>query len=414
MDNRITLSKVNSESYNEFENESNLELIALERKRKEILVRKVHKNKISDPVGTCKSFRTRIEGQRINAPSYDALIDKLYDYYYGNKVTTPTFEESVYLWANERLKNGVIEYNTYEHYLCDFKRYIEPLSIAKKHIDKITKKELYAMFEEIVGTNDGIKKKTLSNLKTVVNGAFDYVNMIDGIECIDAGRVKITDLKRKCEDSESDLCYTREEVETLLKYLSTLKPTVYTLAVALNCCLPVRIGELRAVTVSDVDLENGYIYLRHQMVCKKKGKINRHTVSVDYMKAHSEWGKREIELSDYAAYIIKELLKINGNKTYLLQSKGNMPISTNNYNEHLRAFCKECGVEYKSSHKIRFYACSMMYRMGIDERTIQKKMGHSNIQMTRHYDRRKPEMLNKQTVNDLYGYEIPTNTHLKE
>ena len=32
MDNRITLSKVNSESYNEFENESNLELIALERK----------------------------------------------------------------------------------------------------------------------------------------------------------------------------------------------------------------------------------------------------------------------------------------------------------------------------------------------------------------------------------------------
>ena len=55
MDNRITLFKANNGSYNEFEN-SNLELIALERKRKEILVGKIHKNKITKPIGTCKSF----------------------------------------------------------------------------------------------------------------------------------------------------------------------------------------------------------------------------------------------------------------------------------------------------------------------------------------------------------------------
>ena len=85
MDNNRILFKANNGSYNEFEN-SNLELIALERKRKEILVGKIHKNKITKPVGTCKSFRTYVNGKRISGATYDDIIDRLYDIYYGKKV----------------------------------------------------------------------------------------------------------------------------------------------------------------------------------------------------------------------------------------------------------------------------------------------------------------------------------------
>ena len=111
------------------------------------------------------------------------------------------------------------------------------------------------------------------------------------------------------------------------------------------------------------------------------------------MKRHSDSGKRSLDISDFAAHILDELFRINGDKEYILQSKGKMPISTNNFNDHLREYCEKCGVEYKSSHKIRFYACSRMYDLGYDEKTIQKNMGHSSLVMTRHYDRRQKKTL---------------------
>ncbi len=144
------------------------------------------------------------------------------------------------------------------------------------------------------------------------------------------------------------------------------------------------------------------------MVTKRDDTANRRVVDVDYMKAHSDKGKRTSKLSDYAIYIIGELKKINGDKKYILQSKGNMPISTNNFNDHLKAYCEACGIQYKSSHKIRFYACSMMYDAGFDEKTIQEEMGHSNIGMTRHYDRRTKKEVSKELINSTFGFKIPS------
>jgi len=413
MDNR-KLCKANTEGYNMFREDDNPELLELEFRRKEIIVKKLHKNKISSPVGTCKSYRTRLNGERISTKTYKEMIELLFNYYYDGMLEVPTFKECAYAWAEERLNKKIVSYNTYEHYINDFKKYVEPLDIANKVIDKISKKELYAMFEGIVGLNEGLKKQTLGNIKTVVNGAFNYANMQDGIDVIDADKIKITDLKRKCEDVKESECYTREEIEKLLKHIESKKQTVYTLAIRLDCCLPVRIGELRAITWDDYLEDDGLLMLQHQIVCQKEGNVHRKAVDVDYMKSHSKMGKRYEELSDYAVLVLEELKKINGNKKYILQSKGEMPISTNNYNEHLRKYCNECGIEYKSSHKIRFYACSEMYDNNIDERTIQNKMGHSTIAMTRYYDRRKRKNLDKSKVNTVFGYEIPKNTHFNQ
>ena len=45
----------------------------------------------------------------------------------------------------------------------------------------------------------------------------------------------------------------------------------------------------------------------------------------------------------------------------------------------------------RSSHKIRFTACTEMYRNGVDEKVIQTLMGHSSVTTTRGYDRRKKD-----------------------
>lgn len=317
-----------------------------------------------------------------------------------------TFKQAAYEWIDSREADKVIAHNTAVHYRNEFQKYLEPLAITDKPINEIKKSQLIEMFEKIVGDGSLIKKSTFRNIKTVVNGAFRYANNKDEIDCVDAERIDVRDLKRKCEDTDnSKEVYSEEEIRTLLGYLRSVVATVYTLAVELLCCIPARIGELRAITWEDVDFENRILHLRHSIVDKQEGNVNRKATDVDYMKAHSAKGKRDIKLSSYAIDVLLKLQEINGDKKYVLNSKGDMPITTNNFDEHLRKYCNACGIKYRSSHKIRFYNCSKMYEMNVDEKSIQEMMGHSSVQMTRHYDRRQAKMITEEDADVLFGYE---------
>ena len=386
------------------------ELEELERKRKEVLVKKIHKNKILAPTEKYHYYKTRIPGDKqIAKRNYADLIDELYNLYYGAKFEIPTLSEAVEKSITKKYEKETIEYITSVSYRSLFKKYFSHLPISNKLITDISKEQLRDSFETIAGDGSGISKKVLSNIRTVINGAFDYANMIDGIDCIDSNRVKITDLIRKCQPPASeDEAYTRDEAEAIVSYLNTLNPTVYTLAIRLMFCLSVRIGELSAITWNDYDEEKKELHLTHSLVTKPIGTVHRRVTDVNYMKSHSNKGKRVLALSDYAIYLLSELKKINGEKKYILQSKGKMPISTNHFNDHLKAYCKVCGIEYKSSHKIRFYACSMMYEAGYDEKTIQENMGHSSLAMTRHYDRRTKKEVSRELTNSTFGFQLPS------
>ena len=411
----ISSPDINTIRYNDSE-AGDLELSFLENRRKELLVKQLHTNKIVEPTERFNCFRTRVKDApngRIVAKTYTDLIDKLYEHYYGSKFKVPTLKEAVNEWIDSREANGTIEYLTALHYRDDFKKYLLSLPIADMKITEITKYHLINAFETIVGDGTGISKKAVNNVKTIINGTFDYANLRDGVNCFDARTVRIRDLTRKCNDSKSkDSTYTRKEAECIISYLSNLPPSVYSLGVMLMFCLPIRIGELRALKWEDYDRDNRLLHLNHSIVCKADGETHRKAVDVNYMKRHSDSGKRSVDISDFAAHILDELFKINGDKDYILQSKGEMPISTNNFNDHLREYCEKCGVEYKSSHKIRFYACSRMYDLGYDEKTIQKNMGHSSLVMTRHYDRRQKKTVDPKLINEAFGFEIrPLPTH---
>ncbi len=410
------LSNPFEECYND-EQDGDLEILEMEKRKKEILVKKKHKYKIIEPTEKYPYYKTRIAGDKqIVKKDKCELIDELYDMYYPRKdVHIPTLREAVNDWITSREKNKTIEYLTANHYRTDFKKYLSRTRIADMPIDEIKKQQVYFVLESIAGDGSNMPKRTLSNVKTVLNGAFDYANMFDGIDCIDVKRIRISDLIRKCKGPQhSDATYTREEAEILVDYLNKQKPTVYNLGIRLMFCLSVRVGELRAITWEDYDKENYILHLRHSIVTKKEGVVNRKFVDVDYMKAHSDTGKRDLELSDYAIYLLEELEKLTGNCKYILQSKGDMPITTNNFNDHLKTYCNACGIDYKSSHKIRFYACSMMYDAGYDEKTIQANMGHSSLAMTRHYDRRQRKGVERDLINSTFGFNFPTGDGINQ
>ena len=67
------------------------------------------------------------------------------------------------------------------------------------------------------------------------------------------------------------------------------------------------------------------------------------------------------------------------------------------FNEKLKKYCSECGIPYRSSHKIRFYNASSAYD-GKNISVISKLMGHSQVSTTMHYLR---NVVNDDAVTDI-------------
>ena len=395
-----------------------LELQSMERRKKKLEVLKVHKNKITPPTEKYHAYKTRVNGENVKQivrATEDGLFDALYEFYFGKAVKAPTLQEAITQWIKSREESGAITHLTATHLLDDAEKYIFTHEIASKEITIILKSQLKNYLEELIGDGSEMRKSTYYNVKSIINGGFDFANMIDGIDCIDARRIIVRDSVKKCKvPDNSKLSYKREEAERIIrhileKYKKYQKLDVYDLAILLCFCLSIRIGELRALVWDDYDKTRRLLTLNAMMITTKEGKVNRKTNRVDYMKGHSRSAVRDLEVSDFAAFVLELLEEINGDKTYILQSKGEYPITTNNFNDRLKKICEELGIRYLSSHKIRFYACSNMYFNNMNEKDIQYYMGHESVEMTRHYDRREKKRLDRDTVNQVFGFQLPAD-----
>ncbi len=390
---------------------ANLKMKGAKSQEQEVL--KIHKNKIT-PRTRIKNgkpydfFETRYgEGsvKKMRCHTYQEIIAKLYDYYFSGKVTIPTLNEAFEQMIKQKREYKSVEEMTIVHYEADWKRYILGRKLDKKEIesgkiqysrfklvdspiDKIKKSDILNLYEYLVG-DENITLKNFNNIKSIINAAFKFAGNMDGVNCIDPSRLDTKNIAKRCRNVDnSEEVFLEDEREKLLSYLEGIKQTVYTLAVRLMFCLMTRIGELKALTWDDVDLDNKKVYIRHQIVYKPGNGKKRTCVDVDHMKSRSRAGKREFPLSDYAVEVLKALKEINGDRKYVLNSRGKNPIETNKFNEHLRDYCLAAGIPPRSSHKIRFRACTALYSEDVDEKTIQTVMGHSSLQTTHGYDRR--------------------------
>ncbi|MCR4656711.1 MAG: site-specific integrase [Lachnospiraceae bacterium] len=239
-----------------------------------------------------------------------------------------------------------------------------------------------------------MKRATFNNLKTVVNAVFDYA-ITRNITCTKASLVNTRRLRFAPKVDKWDGVYSPEDKLKILEACENSHPTVYIKAIELMFCLDIRIGELRALQKSDVDLQNRTIDVSHQMVDVQTDTANRHPVRSNIMKGKREAGKRVEPLSDHAVKVIEWLYVHYGNSIWLLPNRtGNEPIYTNRFNENLKKVCEKAGVKYFSSHGIRFHNISALYDAGISEKEIQRLSGHTTAMMTRHYNR------NISTINE--------------
>ena len=350
-------------------------------------------------------YSTRIGGKQVSFTSKtpEGVYQKVWDYFNTGKrhlaknaSLAEVFEAAFEVRKLDHSKSS----ETYRNERIDWNRFLKESKLVKMPIKDISVYDLTEFFGDIIGRGC-LTKKAATKPLTILKYTFDYA--VENCYCEHniAREVNLNRYNFKAKE-EVDI-FSDDEVDTLLSYIEYLPQTVYTLAVRLDFCFNMRIGELRALTWNDVDLDNRTVRIHHQVVMQEvNGK--RTTIDLPYTKGGRESGIRVLHLSDEAVAIFTELKKINGTKHYILQSKGKLPITTKHFNNHLRAFCDECGVTYHSSHKVRYLGITKLYEAGVDEVTIQKTAGHSTIDMTRHYNKdRRACSVDVSTWNELFG-----------
>ncbi|NLZ80618.1 MAG: phage integrase family protein [Clostridiales bacterium] len=82
--------------------------------------------------------------------------------------------------------------------------------------------------------------------------------------------------------------------------------------------------------------------------------------------------------------ILDDIKHINPDSEYLF-IKDSRPLTTVTFNRRLKKCCKELGIEYRSSHKIRFSTASILHNNGATTTELQEMLGHTNLTMTSGY-----------------------------
>ena len=337
------------------------------------------------PDGRCYIYINR---KQFIAPTYDALLEKLYDEFYGvkNYTLANIFPE----WQIYRRDVEKVSSNTLKDHTGYWNNYIKNSNLVKLPITKITARDIKDFYKSVVADHE-ISEGTFKFIKTILNKLFDFA--ISELEIIQFNPIPSISIKpyknsfKQSRDTFEDV-YKKEEREKLLRYLQERNDDIYSLAIQLAFQLVIRIGELSALRWDDIDGDN--IYIRHQRVERQVMNDDltfepRTMETIDQMKGKQKNGKRKQSLNKGAKAILEKAKELNPDGEYIFMPNGRQ-MQTCTFNRHLKKFCESAGVEYHSSHKIRFTSASMLYK-GHNLALLSQLLGHTTTTMTLHYFR---------------------------
>lgn len=309
-----------------------------------------------------------IKRKPITSNSYVGLIDKLYEYFFGLKQTTlETFFPDWQKWRDE--ETSVSKKTIKENYFL-WNALLKDDDITKIPLPNIKVQDYIAFFRRITKDRE-VTRKRFNDLKSIMNSML-YLCVERGI--IEHNCLQDINYRQFAYKSENTVIkpYTEEERLLIINHLDD--EDFYSLAIKFDFHLVLRVGELKGLKWSDICND----YIRIQRFVDNDNQI------VEDIKGHAKEGKRLMPLTPTAKKILDIVRQLNPDSDYIFIRNG-QPLSTCTFNRHLKKCCDELGIEYRSSHKLRFSTASIMYKNGMEETELQKLLGHASLHMTSHY-----------------------------
>ena len=264
-----------------------------------------------------------------------------------------TFEDFITSRKSKGLsEKTIVTYNQHFHTLSNILNCDMP-------IDDLTKEDLELMVATLRDSN--LSTNSISSYVRTMKTFLSWCN-----------EEEITTLKLKaykCQETIKET-YSDRELEILLKKPNMKKCNFseYRSWVIVNLLVNngTRAATIRNIKNKDVDLENYVIYLRHTK--SKKSQV--------------------IPLCSELCQILREYMKIRGGlpNEYLFSNENGTQLKENALRSSIARYNNRRGVQKTSIHLFRHtFARKYLVDCGGNAFTLQRLLGHSTLDMTKHY-----------------------------
>ena len=268
------------------------------------------------------------------------------------------FEDVFHIFEASQNAKGVSEttLNNYKYNLKNISKYLD----VKKPFDEVTKSDVEKMV--VAMRKAGLAHNSIATYVRTLKTFYNW--------CVAAGypSIEVPAIKEKETVKET---YTDAELERLLRRPSRdCDFGEYRSWVLVNFFMNsgCRSATVRHIQNKDVDFGSMTVVFRHN----KNGRI------------------QTIPLCSLMASILKEYMKIRGGnpEAYLFCNTYGEMLTEDALRHAIRRYNQSRGVESTSIHKFRHtFARKYLIDCGGNAFTLQKLMGHSTLNMTKHYCR---------------------------
>lgn len=333
-----------------------------------------------------KQYYIFTDKKQFSSNSRKGLIEKLYNHFLGIKnITLADGFENWFKWRVETRTNS----KTLRENMNEWKSFIANSELAKMRVADITILELETFYYSLTA-DFSITSKRLTNVNVVLNGIFKRCVSLKIIPHNPILDMDMNPFRKRCKPVNHEKNnYTANERNIILSFLSNIDE-MYSLAIQLDFCLSVRIGELLSIKYSD--FQDGKLQINRSL---------RDTYSIDEnlnftlnnitnenrIKGNKDTGFREIPLSERAISIIEKAHELNPNGEFLFM-KYDRQLNPKTFNKYLKNYCEKVGVKYRPSHQVRFTVATNLYENGVSINQLSYLLGHSETATTWHYIRK--------------------------
>lgn len=184
--------------------------------------------------------------------------------------------------------------------------------------------------------------------------------------------------------------YNDKEIElikkfALEKYSSGRYIYKYGYAIILLLYTGMRVGEMLGLKWDAIDFDKKTLTVKRtvKQVKNRDENISGSYKMIEQKTTKTKSGMRIIPLSAMAVEALKYFKEINSNHVYVVSSDINRPLSPRNLDRTFRSILKNAGItNIHGVHSLRHTFASMLFRKGVDVKTVSELLGHADTGVT--------------------------------
>ena len=278
------------------------------------------------------------------------------------------------LWQKET------SYNLRESTIINRQKHIKQLKkwFKNEKIGKINRFKVQKIFNELSKTE--LRKSYISNLYGVIKLSFEYaINILEILEDNPCNRIVITG-----KNSKEERAYTKDEYITLKNHLFNKRNKIYYYFFIFGIKTGMRCGEMLALKWNDIDFENQIIKITKGSFFRKK--------EFFISKPKNKNSIRDIYIDDEVIEILHTLQDIREENKNVYKQYYNdtnfvfqLPNGNNLGHGFISTFYRNIKEVVKINapiHSMRHTHITWLIENGVNLKSIQYRVGHSDIKTT--------------------------------